>query len=147
MSRRRKSRPPGSPERGDGPRITLATEAIVVADPVLNRLQLALRNGSTYEAGKDTGDYRITAFPAGDQALDARKPAEVRATRPIGGNGYAAALPHGVSRPRARSHRETRRAHRTASAAGAAAGLRADGAGRHAAGHHAEARRENPPPW
>jgi len=72
----------GSPERGDEPRITLATEAIVAADPVLNRLQLALRNGSTYEAGKDTGDYRITAFPAGDQALDARKPAEVRATRP-----------------------------------------------------------------
>jgi len=76
------SRPPGSPERGDEPRITLATEAIVAADPVLNRLQLALRNGSTYEAGKETVDYRITAFPAGDQALDARKPAEVRATRP-----------------------------------------------------------------
>lgn len=75
-------RTPGSPERGDEPRITLATEAIVAADPVLNRLQLALRNGSTYEAGKDTGEYRITAFPAGDQALDARKPAEVRATRP-----------------------------------------------------------------
>ena len=76
------SRPPGSPERGDDPRITLASEAIVVADPASNRLQLALRNGSTYEAGKDTGDYRITAFPAGDQALDARKPDEVHATRP-----------------------------------------------------------------
>ena len=76
------SRPPGTAERGDGPRITMATEAIVVADPVLNRLQLAMRNGSTYEAGKETGDYRITAFPAGDQGLDASKPAEVRATRP-----------------------------------------------------------------
>jgi LPS export ABC transporter permease LptG/LPS export ABC transporter permease LptF len=75
-------RPPGSQERGDEPRITLATEAVVLADPGLNRLQLALRNGSTYEAGKDTGDYRITAFPAGDQALEANKPAEVRATHP-----------------------------------------------------------------
>ena len=74
------TRPAGAPERGDGPRITLASEAIVVADPVLSRLQLALRNGSTYEAGKETTDYHITAFPAGDQALQARKPAEVRAT-------------------------------------------------------------------
>ncbi len=76
------SRRPGAPERGDGPRITLASEAIVVADPASNRLQLALQNGSTYEAGKDVNDYRITAFPAGDQALQARKPAEVRGTRP-----------------------------------------------------------------
>ncbi len=76
------NRPPGAPERGDGPRITLASEAIVVADPIRNRLQLALNNGSTYEAGKVTSDYRITAFPAGDQGLDARKPAEVRASRP-----------------------------------------------------------------
>jgi len=75
-------RPPGSQERGDEPRITLATEAVVVSDPALNRLQLSLQNGSTYEAGKDVGDYRITAFPAGDQALEANKPAEVRATRP-----------------------------------------------------------------
>src|SRR5258708_35708207 len=73
-------RPVGSAERGDGPRITLASEAIVVADPALNRLQLSLRNGSTYEAGKETADYHITAFPAGDQALQARKPVEVRAT-------------------------------------------------------------------
>jgi LPS export ABC transporter permease LptG/LPS export ABC transporter permease LptF len=75
-------RPPGSEERGDEPRITLATESVVLADPALNRLQLSLRNGSTYEAGKDVGDYRITAFPTGDQALEASKPAEVRATRP-----------------------------------------------------------------
>jgi LPS export ABC transporter permease LptG/LPS export ABC transporter permease LptF len=65
-----------------GPRITLASEAIVVADPSLTRLQLSLRNGSTYEAGKEVSDYHITAFPTGDQALQARKPAEVRATRP-----------------------------------------------------------------
>src|ERR1700676_2788160 len=75
-------RPPGSQERGDEPRITMATEAVVLADPALNRLQLALSNGSTYEAGKVVNDYRITAFPTGDQGLDARKPAEVRASRP-----------------------------------------------------------------
>ena len=72
----------GAPERGDGPRITLASEAVVVADPSLSRLQLSLRNGSTYEAGKETADYHITAFPAGDQALQASKPAEARASRP-----------------------------------------------------------------
>jgi len=68
-------------ERGESPRITLASEAIVVPDASLSRLQLSLRNGSTYEAGKEITDYRITAFPQGDQALDARKPTEVRASR------------------------------------------------------------------
>ena len=61
--------------------ITLASEAIVVPDASLSRLQLSLRNGSTYEAGKEISDYRITAFPQGDQALDAKKPEGVRALR------------------------------------------------------------------
>ena len=136
------SRPPGSPERGDDPRITLASEAIVVADPALNRLQLSLRNGSTYEAGKDTGDYRITAFPAGDQALEARKPAEVRATRPsvemdtrpLYRMAYHDPTLDRTARLDARTELQ--------SAAGAAAGLRADGPGGRPAGHHAEARGE-----
>ena len=76
------NRPAGAPERGDGPRITLASEAVVVADSSQSRLQLSLRNGSTYEAGKELADYRITAFPAGDQGLQASKPPEARATRP-----------------------------------------------------------------
>ena len=75
------NRPPGT-ERGDAPRITLASEAVVVADAAVSRLQLSLRNGSTYEVGQNNADYRITAFPAGDQALAASKPAEVRSTRP-----------------------------------------------------------------
>jgi LPS export ABC transporter permease LptF len=75
-------RPPGASERGDTPRITLASEAIVVADPSLNRLQLSLRNGSTYEPGKEAADYQITAFPVGDQALEARKPPEAKASHP-----------------------------------------------------------------
>jgi len=76
------NRPVGAAERGDGPKITLASEAVVVADPAQNRLQLSLHNGSTYEAGKETADYQITAFPEGDQGLQARKPAEVRAAQP-----------------------------------------------------------------
>ena len=76
------ARPAGAAERGEGPKITLASEAVVVADPALSRLQLSLRNGSTYEAGQEITDYHITAFPEGDQALDARKPAEVGAAQP-----------------------------------------------------------------
>ncbi len=72
-------RAPGTADRGDAPRITLATEAVVLPDASLSRLQLSMRNGSTYEPGKD--GYIITAFPAGDQALQAKKPDEVHATR------------------------------------------------------------------
>ena len=75
------SRLPSATDRGDSPRITLASEAIVVPDAAQNRLQLSLRNGSTYEAGKDATDYHITMFPAGDQVLEARKPDEIHASR------------------------------------------------------------------
>ncbi len=72
---------PSATERGDSPRITLASEAIVSPDATQNRLQLSLRNGSTYEAGKDATDYHITMFPNGDQVLEAKKPDEIHATR------------------------------------------------------------------
>jgi LPS export ABC transporter permease LptF len=75
------NRQPSATERGDSPRITLASEAIVAPDMAQNRLQLALRNGSTYEAGKDPTDYHITMFPAGDQVLEAKKPDEIHAIR------------------------------------------------------------------
>jgi len=75
------NRLPSATERGDNPRITLASEALVAPDAAENRLQLSLQNGSTYEAGKDPGDYHITMFPAGDQILQARKPEEIRASR------------------------------------------------------------------
>ena len=74
-------RQPSATERGESPLITLASEAIVVPDPAQNRLQLALRNGSTYEAGKEPADYHITMFPGGDQVLEAKKPEEVHAIR------------------------------------------------------------------
>ena len=76
------NRPPGVGERGDQPRVTLASEAVVVSDKSLTRLQLSLRNGSTYEAGKDDKEYRVTAFPQGDQVLAARKAPQVQASRP-----------------------------------------------------------------
>ncbi len=73
---------PSATERGDdSPRITLASEAIVSPDAAQNRLQLSLRNGSTYEAGKEATDYHITMFPAGDQVLEAKKPDEIHAIR------------------------------------------------------------------
>ncbi len=75
------SRQPAATERGDSPRVTLASEAIVAPDPAQNRLQLSLQNGSTYEAGKDPTDYHITMFPVGDQVLEAKKPEEVHAFR------------------------------------------------------------------
>ena len=75
-------RKPGTAERGDSPRITLASDAQAVPDIAANRLTLSLRNSSTYEAGKAATDYHISASPIGDQALEAQKPAEVHPTRP-----------------------------------------------------------------
>ncbi|WP_321472641.1 LptF/LptG family permease [uncultured Paludibaculum sp.] len=66
-------------ERGEGPVLTIASESLVVPDTVGNRLQLSLRNGSTYEAAKDPQDYYKVSFPVGEQALEARARGEVRA--------------------------------------------------------------------
>ncbi len=75
-------RKPGTEERGESPKLTLASEAIAVADPGLNRIQLSLRNASTYAAGRDPGDYKVTGFPVGDQLLEAQQPNEVGPSRP-----------------------------------------------------------------
>lgn len=66
-------------ERGDGPVLTIASEALVVPDKAGNRLQLSLRNGSTYEAAKDPQEYYKVSFPTGEQALEARERGEVKA--------------------------------------------------------------------
>src|SRR5581483_557467 len=50
-------------ERGDGPRITIASEAIAVPDVARNLIQLSLDNGATYEVGKDASEYYITSAP------------------------------------------------------------------------------------
>ena len=74
-------RAPGTADRGDNPRITLAQDAVAVPEVALNRIQLSMRNGSTYETDKSTG-YNVSEFPVGDQALVAQKPNEVGASRP-----------------------------------------------------------------
>jgi lipopolysaccharide export system permease protein len=75
-------RKPGATERGDTPLITLASEALAVPDVAAHRIQLALRNGSTYQAGKEASNYVVTAFATGDQWVNAQKPNEVGASRP-----------------------------------------------------------------
>jgi LPS export ABC transporter permease LptG/LPS export ABC transporter permease LptF len=69
----------GGRERGDSPRVTLAREAIAVADQARNRIQLSMRDGSTHEVGKEPSEYYNTTFPSGDQVLRASPPGEVRA--------------------------------------------------------------------
>ncbi len=76
-------RPPGerrsgAREAGDAPPITIAEEAIAVADPARNRIQLSMRNGFSHEVGKQQSDDYNTAFPRGDQVIEAQKPNEVR---------------------------------------------------------------------
>jgi LPS export ABC transporter permease LptG/LPS export ABC transporter permease LptF len=66
-------------ERGDNPRVSVASEAIAIPDVPHNQIQLSMLNGATHEAGKDANDYYRTTFPRGDQILAATKPNEVRA--------------------------------------------------------------------
>src|ERR1700730_10506086 len=66
-------------ERGDGPRITVASDAIAVPDVARNAIQLTLQNGASYEVGKDVQECCTTAAPKGDQILEATKPNEVHA--------------------------------------------------------------------
>jgi LPS export ABC transporter permease LptG/LPS export ABC transporter permease LptF len=79
------TRPPeeresGEPqERGDGPRITVARETIASPDASNNRIQLALIDGTTHEMGVNANEYYNTAFPRGDQVLEARPPQELQA--------------------------------------------------------------------
>ena len=61
-------RKPGASDRGDSPRITLASGALAVSDIVHNRILLRLQNGETYESDKD-GNYHVSGSPIGDQAL------------------------------------------------------------------------------
>lgn len=71
----------GLQEKGEGPRITVAREAIAVPDPAHNRIQLSLRDASTHEVDKNAVASDST-YPRGDQLLDASPPAQ-RTTRPF----------------------------------------------------------------
>lgn len=65
--------------KAEGPRVTIATEAVVMVDELRNRLQLSLLNGATYEAAADPNEYRTMSFPRGEQELASRERREVKA--------------------------------------------------------------------
>jgi LPS export ABC transporter permease LptF/LPS export ABC transporter permease LptG len=50
-----------SSDRGDSPRLTLATDAIAVPDAAQNRIQLSLSNASIYDVGKDPTEYKVSS--------------------------------------------------------------------------------------
>ena len=85
-------------DRGEGPFITVASDAIAVPDVARNAIQLSLQNGASYEVGKDVQEYYTTAAPKGDQILEATKPNEVHA-RGLHRDRHPAALSAGVPRP------------------------------------------------
>jgi LPS export ABC transporter permease LptG/LPS export ABC transporter permease LptF len=66
-------------DHGDGPRITVASEAIAVPDVARNVIQMSLDNGVSYDVGRDITQYYITSAPKGEQILEATKPNEVHA--------------------------------------------------------------------
>jgi len=66
-------------DHGDGPRITVASEAIAVPDVARNVIQMSLNNGVSYDVGKDITQYFTTNAPRGEQILEATKPNEVHA--------------------------------------------------------------------
>jgi LPS export ABC transporter permease LptF/LPS export ABC transporter permease LptG len=66
-------------DHGDGPRITVASEAVAVPDVARNVIQMSLDNGVSYDVGKDITQYFITSAPKNEQILEATKPNEVHA--------------------------------------------------------------------
>ncbi len=66
-----------------GPLIEIAREAVAVPDIKNNRIQLHLLDASTHHATKDPNVYISTAFPTGDQVLQAARSNEVRTARPF----------------------------------------------------------------
>ncbi len=63
-------------DRGEGPKITVAAEAIATADPEHNRIQLNMKNVRTIYRDKD-GKVISEATPDGVVALQAQKPGEL----------------------------------------------------------------------
>lgn len=71
----------GAREPSDLPRITVASEAVVVPDVARNRIQMMMIRGSAHEAGKDPAAYYNSEFPRGEQVLEAQRPGPIRASR------------------------------------------------------------------
>jgi LPS export ABC transporter permease LptG/LPS export ABC transporter permease LptF len=63
----------GMKDKAEGPFLIVAREAIAVPQPPQNRIQLSLRDTSTYEMGKDKVAHDAD-YPHGEQALDAAPP-------------------------------------------------------------------------
>ncbi|HWR51280.1 MAG TPA: LptF/LptG family permease, partial [Bryobacteraceae bacterium] len=75
---------PGAPHReGEGPRILLAREGIAIPDLKNNRVQLHLVDVNTHEVGKEPREYLSSAYPVGDQVLQATRSNEKRTARPF----------------------------------------------------------------
>ena len=73
------SRPGAILQKGEGPRVTVASEALVRVDNENNRLQMTMKGMSSYEAAADPKDYYRMSYPEGDQVLEARPREERRA--------------------------------------------------------------------
>jgi LPS export ABC transporter permease LptG/LPS export ABC transporter permease LptF len=71
--------PSAAPQQGTGPRVTIASEAIVVPDAAHNRLQLSLIRSNSYEAAPEPSTYYRVSSPKREQILEARERAERRA--------------------------------------------------------------------
>jgi len=65
---------PGARDKGEGPTLSIAREAIAVADPPHNRIQLSMQDTYSYEVGKNANEYYSTFSPRGDKVLEASKP-------------------------------------------------------------------------
>ncbi|MBI2681033.1 MAG: LptF/LptG family permease [Candidatus Solibacter usitatus] len=68
----------GLRDQAQGPRITVAREAIAVPDAAHNRIQLSLTDASVHEVTTD-GKAQDATYPKGDQALAASPAPEVHA--------------------------------------------------------------------
>ncbi|HBY63544.1 MAG TPA: LPS export ABC transporter permease LptF [Solibacterales bacterium] len=68
----------GPQESGEGPRITVASETVAVADIARNALQLSMTDASSHEAGLDVAEYYSSQSRHMDQVLAARERDELR---------------------------------------------------------------------
>jgi LPS export ABC transporter permease LptF/LPS export ABC transporter permease LptG len=69
-------------DRGQGPAVTVAANAIAVPDVARNQIQLSLEDGVTYDVGKDPVDYYTKGLATGGEVLEATKPSDIH------GKGY-----------------------------------------------------------
>src|SRR5579885_247685 len=74
-------RKPGTADRGDTPRVTLASDAVAVPDLRENRNTLALRNGTSYETDKENFFFDDAAT-TGEQGLEAQRAQGVSNSHP-----------------------------------------------------------------